>query len=50
MKDSRDEKMAKASLSGVCACSIFYILVGNMGYCLLGKNLKANFLLAFTRE
>lgn len=50
MKESRDEKMAKASISGVCACSIFYILVGNMGYCLFGKNLGANFLLSFSRE
>lgn len=49
MKDARDEKMAKASLSGVCACSIFYILVGNMGYCLFGKNIGGNFLLSFHR-
>jgi amino acid permease len=39
MKDARDEKMAKASITGVAACSIFYILVGNMGYCLFGNHL-----------
>lgn len=49
MKDARDEKMAKASLTGVCACAIFYILVGNMGYCLFGNNLRGNFLLAFDK-
>lgn len=42
--------MAKASLTGVAACSIFYILVGNMGYCLFGNHLEGNFLLAFSRQ
>ncbi len=50
MKDARDEKMAKASLTGVCACSVFYILVGNMGYCLFGNNVQGNFLVSFGRR
>ncbi len=41
--------MAKASITGVVACSIFYILVGNMGYCLFGNHLQGNFLLSFSR-
>ena len=50
MKDARDEKMKKASITGVLACSIFYLLVGNMGYCLFGNDLKGNFLMAFERQ
>jgi amino acid permease len=41
--------MSKASLTGICACSVFYLLVGNMGYCLFGNNLKGNFLVSFSR-
>jgi hypothetical protein len=41
--------MSKASLSGICACSLFYVLVGNMGYCLIDK-LETNFLRSFTYE
>jgi hypothetical protein len=49
MKNSRDEKMSKASLCGICACSLFYVLFGNMGYCLVDKNeLQANFLRTFS--
>ena len=41
--------MAKASISGVLGCAFFYVLVGNIGYCLYGNNLQGNFLLSFTR-
>lgn len=50
MKDSRDEKMAKASISGVLGCAFFYLLVGNIGYCLFGNHLQGNFLLSFKRS
>ena len=50
MKDARDEKMSKATLTGVVACSFLYLLVGNMGYCLFGNNLQGNLLLAFSLE
>ena len=49
MKDSRDEKMAKASISGVLGCAFFYVLVGNIGYCLYGNHVQGNFLLSFKR-
>lgn len=49
MRNANDDKMTKASLTGIIGCSIFYILVGNMGYCLFGNNLEGNFLLAFNR-
>jgi hypothetical protein len=43
--------MAKASLCGVCACSLFYVLMGNMGYCLIDKQkLEANFLRTFDKQ
>lgn len=41
--------MATASLTAIITCSIVYVLVGNMGYCLFGNNLEGNFLLAFNR-
>ena len=54
MKDSRDDKMKKASLSGVLGCAFFYVLVGNIGYCLYGNEVEGNFLTNFklseTRE
>lgn len=50
MKDAKDSKMRDASIVGVGACSIFYILVGYLGYCLFGNNLKGNFLMAFDRK
>jgi len=30
--------MTKASLTGICACSFFYILTGIIGYALYGSN------------
>lgn len=39
MKNATDHKMENAALIGICMCSIFYVLVGNMGYCLYGNNL-----------
>jgi amino acid permease len=50
MKNPSDKKMSTASLSGVCICSICYILVGNMGYCLFGNNIGGNFLLSFQKD
>ena len=49
MKEARDDKMTKASLSGLLACSFFYILVGNMGACRYGRGTQGNFLLNFQR-
>lgn len=39
--------MTKASLVGLCTCLVFYLIVGQMGYCLFGNTLQANFLLSF---
>lgn len=39
MKNASDNKMTRAALTGIIACSIFYVLVGNMGYCLFGNKL-----------
>ena len=50
MKDAKDSKMKEASIVGVGACSVFYILVGYLGYCLFGNDLKGNFLMAFDRK
>lgn len=50
MKEGRDEKMGKASIAGLMACSFFYILVGNMGSCRYGKETKGNFLMNFDRK
>ena len=50
LKDSRDEKMTKASIFGIFGCAFFYFLVGNIGYCLFGREVKGNFLLAFDRN
>lgn len=50
MKNPSDDKMSKVTLCGVCICSIFYILVGNMGYCLFGNNIGGNFLLSFEKN
>ena len=49
LKDSRDEKMTKASIFGILGCAFFYFLVGNIGYCLYGRSVKGNFLLAFKK-
>lgn len=50
LKNSNDSKMSKASLTGLLACSFFYILVGNMGACLYGRSVYGNFLLNFERK
>ena len=50
MKDSRDDKMKRASISGIVACSFFYLIVGNMGYCLYGTHVKGNFLLSLDKS
>lgn len=42
--------MLRASLTGVLGCAFFYLLVGYMGYCLYGNNVKGNFLLALERD
>ena len=42
--------MTKASITGVLGCAFFYVLVGNIGYCLFGNNLEGNFLLSFSRD
>ncbi len=42
--------MTKASIFGILGCAFFYFLVGNIGYCLFGKNVQGNFLLAFNRD
>ena len=42
--------MAKASLTGICTCSFFYILTGIIGYVLYGSETKANFLLMLEKE
>ena len=49
MKLSNDSKMRTTSLSGLIGCSFFYVIVGNMGYCLFGNNLESNFLLSFSK-
>lgn len=49
MQGSRDQKMGRASLTGILACSFFYILVGNMGACRYGRSTQGNFLLNFER-
>lgn len=36
LKESRDSKMSKASITGILGCTVFYLLVGNMGACLYG--------------
>ena len=41
--------MTKASITGVLGCAFFYLLVGNIGYCLYGTHVKGNFLLSFQR-
>jgi hypothetical protein len=37
MKNSNDSKMSAASFLGILSCAIFYIIVGNIGYCLFGN-------------
>lgn len=36
MRNSNDQKMAKASAVGLGACTLFYLIVGNIGYALNG--------------
>ena len=37
--------MSRASLVGLCTVAFFYILVGNLGYAMYGKDVQTNFLL-----
>lgn len=48
MVNSNDAKMNKASLAGIGACSLAYLIVGILGYSLYGSSpdFDANFLLA----
>ena len=50
MKEAHDKKMSRATLTALTVCSTIYLCVGNMGYCLFGKNIQGNFLLSFRRE
>lgn len=51
MRNSCDDKMKKASLTGTAACCLFYIVVGNIGYALYGYDrVEANFLLALDQK
>ena len=50
MKEAHDKKMSRATLTALTVCSTIYLCVGNMGYCLFGKNIQGNFLLSFSRE
>ena len=49
MTKSSDSKMKKVSLVAICTCVIFYIIIGNIGYCIYGNKVKGNFLLTFNR-
>ena len=49
LSDARDSKMAKASILGILGCGMFYLIVGNIGYCLYGREVHGNFLLVFQR-
>ena len=37
MKNSNDQKMKYASISGLVACSLCYIFTGLMGACMYGR-------------
>lgn len=39
MKNVTDSRMKKASILGLLVCAFFYMLVGNVGYCLFGDQL-----------
>jgi amino acid permease len=36
MRNASDSKMSKASITGIGICTVFYIIVGNIGYALYG--------------
>lgn len=36
MRNANDQKMNKASIIGLGACTLFYLVVGNIGYSLYG--------------
>lgn len=42
--------MTKASLFGLLGCAFFYFLVGSIGYCIYGREVKGNFLLNFDKN
>jgi amino acid permease len=50
LKNSCDEKMSKASLTGLLTVAFFYIITGNIGYALYGSKVQANFLLNLESE
>lgn len=45
MRNVTDKKMANASMAGVIFCSISYLLIGILGYNLIGHKIDGNFLL-----
>lgn len=44
MRNASDKKMKAAALTGVGVCAASYLLVGILGYSLVGGDAKANFL------
>jgi len=46
MKNTNDHKMKMASLAGVSICAFSYLLVGILGYSLIGSKVQGNFLLS----
>jgi hypothetical protein len=41
--------MLKTSFLGILGCATLYLIVGNLGYCLYGREVEGNFLLVFHR-
>ena len=50
MKNASDAKMKKGSLMAIIGCACFYSIAGIMGYCMYGRGVESNFLLAFKRK
>lgn len=46
MKNTNDHKMKMASLAALIICAIAYLVVGILGYLLIGSQIEGNFLLS----